>query len=154
MILSNYYSKPIFPVARCSYAPWKNIPVIVFSFWFQVIVKSFNNTRNPPFLFQSQPCSHFLVNSYSFFINNHISFVQKVWFIPANCDTKIHESSMFKFSFKSLKNIERISSWSKCSKILAEMIVRDHICLICQAFAFIRRSEGDLWSESVEWVCE
>ena len=90
-----------------SYRSWKNIiPVKVLSCCFQIMVKSFNNTWHQPFLFQSQPCSHFLIQSYSFFINVNIRLSNKVWFIPAHCDVKICKPSMLKFSFKSFKNIE------------------------------------------------
>ena len=98
------------------------------------MVKSFNNTRNPPFLFQSQPCSHFLIKGYSFFVNVYIRLRNKVWFIPAHCDIKICNPSLFKFSFKSLKNIEcGLAHDSNAGNILAEIIVRDHICLIFKA---------------------
>ena len=41
---------------------------------------------------------------------------------------------MFKFSFKSLKNIEcGYAHDSNAGNILAKMIVRDHICLTFQA---------------------
>ena len=77
------------------------IPVKVLSCCFQIMVKSSNNIQNPPFLFQSQLCSHFLIKGYSFFINVYIRLSNKVWFIPARCDIKIGEPNIFKFSFKS-----------------------------------------------------
>ena len=58
---------------------------------------------------------------------------------------------MFKFSFKSLKNIEcGYARDPNAGNILAERIVRDQICLICQAYKYIRRGEVHLSSELVD----